>query len=139
MDFGAILDKWEKKTPVNAVYHKDIEESGEKNVLGERRSRLLRKKPDACIDLHGLTSDEAWTALETFFEDSRSKGFEKVLIIHGKGNHISNGNEGALKLLSRRFVEHCSFAGESGQNTARDGGSGATWVILKDGISVRGK
>ena len=131
MDFGAILDKWEKKTPSNAVYQKEVEESGEKNILAERRSRLLRKKPDAFIDLHGLTVDQAWTALETFFEDSRSKGFEKVLIIHGKGNHLSGGNEGALKSLSRRFIENCSTAGESGQNTARDGGSGATWVILK--------
>ena len=131
MDFGAILDKWEKKTPLNAVYYKEIEESGEKDVLGERRRRLIRKKPDAYIDLHGLTSDEAWRALEIFFEDSRNKGHEKVQIIHGKGNHLSGGSEGALKFLSRRFIENCSIAGESGQNPARDGGSGATWVILK--------
>jgi len=132
VDFGTILDKWEKKAPLNAVYHKEIEEPGEKNVLAERRRRLLRKKPDASIDLHGFTSDEAWTALEMFFQDSRSKGLEKVMIIHGKGNHWSGGNEGTLKFLSRRFIEYCSFAGESGQNTARDGGSGATWVILKN-------
>ena len=131
MDFGAILDKWEKKTPLNSVYNKEIEESGERSAAAERRRRLLRKKPDASVDLHGLTGDEAWTALETFFEDSRSKGLEKVLIIHGKGNHWSGGNEATLKFLSRSFIEHCSFAGESGHNAARDGGSGATWVILK--------
>ena len=144
MDFGAILDKWEKQTPANAVCYKDIEESGKRNVSAERRRRLLRKKPDASIDLHGLTGDEAWTALETFFEDSRTRGFEKVLIIHGKGSHWIGGNEGVLRDISRRFIEFCSFAGESGHSSARDGGSGATWVILKEltgvtGTSVHGK
>ncbi|MCL2319916.1 MAG: Smr/MutS family protein [Treponema sp.] len=136
MDFGDILNKWEKQNANrNEVYDKDSTDPPEKNNAGERRSRLLRKKPDAIIDLHGLTRDEAWTALETFFENSRRDECEKVLIIHGKGNH---GNEGVLKDLSRQFIESCSFAGESGHNSAREGGTGATWVILKT-ATVPGK
>ena len=134
MNFGDILNKWEKKNPGNSVYKEDSgipedsEASGETNNPGERRSRLLRKKPDAAIDLHGLDQDEAYTALETFFDNSRRNGYEKVLVIHGKGNHQG---EGVLRLLSRRFIESCPFAGESGYSHAKDGGSGATWVILK--------
>ena len=133
MDFGDILDKWEKQTR-NEIYDKDAEPVPERNAAGERRSRLLRKKPDASIDLHGLTRDEAWAALETFFENSRGMGFEKVLIVHGKGNHRTTDlpDEGVLRELSRRFIENCVFAGESGHNPAREGGSGATWVILKE-------
>ena len=140
MNFGDILEKWEKRT-VKGAYDKDAvydreENTGRTLYRGERRSRLLRKTPDACIDLHGLTGDEAWAALETFFENSRKKGCEKLLIIHGKGNHQVNGDpcqsEGVLRELSRRFIEICAFAGESGHSSAREGGTGATWVILKE-------
>ena len=126
MDFGSILDKWEKQHAGNVFFDKDREFP--RNVTGERRYRLLRKKPDVSIDLHGLTGDEAWAALEAFFQESFKKGFEKVLIIHGKGNH---SDEGVLRDLCRRFVETCSFAGESGYSQPRNGGKGATWVILK--------
>lgn len=135
MDFGNILDKWEKQgSGRQELYDKDAGTAMEDNGSGERRYRLLRKKPDASIDLHGLTRDEAWTALEAFFENSRRNGFEKVLIIHGKGNHRNEipGNEGALRDLSRQFIESCSFAGESGHSSARQGGTGTTWVILKE-------
>ena len=149
MDFGDILEKWDKITvgkqlsadelQNTRIYDKD---SGGKNgtffnetkFRGERRYRLLRKKPDDFIDLHGLNREEAWTVLETFFENSRRKGAEKVLVIHGKGNH---GNEGAMRDLSRRFIETCSFAGENGYSSAKDGGTGATWVILKEDYRSR--
>jgi DNA-nicking Smr family endonuclease len=138
MDFADILEKWEKRTPGSRVYDKDFEleasVSRKRNGLAERRSRLLRKKPDAYIDLHGLNKDEAWIALEKFFENSRSMGLEKVLIIHGKGSHGSciPSGEGMLRNLSRRFIEFCPFAGESGYSTASEGGRGATWVIIKE-------
>ena len=137
MNFGNILEKWEKRTAGKELYDKDVafgrEEAGTL-LRGERRSRLLRKKPEDFIDIHGLNCEEAWAALENFFENSRIKGCEKVLIIHGKGNHSRNTislNDGALRELSRRFIEACPFAGESGHCSAKEGGSGATWVILK--------
>ena len=151
MSFGDILEKWERQSTGNQVYDKDAEASEEQNLAGKRRYRLLRKKPDAHIDLHGLNSDEAWLALEAFFENSRREGLEKLLIIHGKGNHrgfspphINGGfggiggneeyrpGEGILRDISRRFIESCSFAGESGYSHAREGGTGSTWVILKE-------
>jgi len=133
MNFGDILNKWEKQNTENTAYDKDTRRdkaaaTGRKPA-GERRSRLLRKKPDDFIDLHGLNKDEAWLALENFFENSRKSGHEKVLIIHGKGNH---SDESALRDHSRRFIESCSFAGESGYSPAREGGMGATWVLLKE-------
>ena len=151
MDFGEILNKWEKQNvragaakkntfPMNNwldgndIYDKDADpapENTDENIArGYRRSRLLRKKPDASIDLHGLNTEEAWITLETFFENSRMTGHEKVLIIHGKGNH--QNSESVLRDLSKKFIESCSFAGESGYSPARDGGRGSTWVILKD-------
>jgi len=145
LDFGDILNKWEKQTAArNGSYDKDDGLFPEKDAAGtcrgERRSRLLRKKPDASIDLHGMNREEAWTALKVFFENSRREGCEKLLIIHGKGNHRNtvSYNEGVLKDLSKHFIETCPYAGESGLSSAREGGSGATWVILK-GTNVPGK
>jgi DNA-nicking Smr family endonuclease len=129
MDFGHTLDAWERGGGVSAPGDKDAEGSRSPPERGERRRRLLRKKPDAEIDLHGLKRDEAWAALERFFEEGRRRGLEKLLIIHGKGSHSMG--EGLLRGLSARFIEGCPFAGESGRNPAATGGSGATWVLLK--------
>ena len=141
MNFGEILDKWEKGQINNG--NKDIMESWLRNnntydkdaclrntqAPGEYRSRLIHTKPDEILDIHGLTKDKAWISLDLFFTRARSCGFEKLRIIHGKGNR-SDG-EAVLKLTVKKFIEQCSFAGESGYEKAADGGSGATWVLLK--------
>ena len=139
MNFGDILEKWEKETPGSAVCDKDscvadIDRPRNRNTLAGRRSRLLHKKPDASLDLHGLRSEDAWKALHNFFEDSSWRRLEKVLIIHGKGNHYANlpSGEAALRDLTKRFIESCPYAGESGFCPSKGGGKGATWVILKE-------
>jgi DNA-nicking Smr family endonuclease len=109
------------------VEDKDSIEEEQLADSAERRKRLLNKRPDAVIDLHGLIRDEAWSSLTAFFQDARRRGFEKLLIIHGKGNHSSG--EAVLKRTVREFVERCPFAGESGHGNASQG---ATWVLLKD-------
>ncbi|MDR2245717.1 MAG: Smr/MutS family protein [Treponema sp.] len=163
MDFGDILDAWDKQTAravkkrgvipgdggeeqrsvdpmtawlrVNGVYDKDAESPAAERQVAERRRRLRTKKPDAILDLHGLTRDEAWAVMETFFEESRMRELEKVLLIHGKGNH-SEG-EAVLRRAVLQFIEKCPYAGESGQPAVELGGSGATWVLLK--ATVHGK
>ena len=135
MDFGTILDEWEKRSEKKPVLDKDKEVTLKetKENKKDRRSRLLKKRPDAVIDLHGLTQDEAWISLDLFFRNSLKMGFEKVQIIHGKGDPPNN--EAVLRLLSRRFIENCNFAGESAYCSAKEGGSGATWVIIKNHLS----
>ena len=131
VDFGTILDKWEKKAAGNKICPKEDEEP----KPGNSHSRARNIKTDAVLDLHGFGSDEAWIALEAFFENSRKREHRKVLIIHGKGNHRSNSRDetGGMRDLTRRFIESCSFAGKSGYSPGREGGTGATWVMLKDG------
>jgi DNA-nicking Smr family endonuclease len=159
MDFSDILDQWDRQTGkssggkaarkdpskpgadplsawlrVNEVIDKDAEllDSAAPSEKGERRRRLRTKKADATLDLHGQTRDEAWRSMDGFFRLARQQGFEKLLIVHGKGNH--SGGEAALKRVVRDYIEDCAFAGESGQATASEGGSGATWVLLKDEV-----
>ena len=103
--------------------------SAEAVTPAERRRLLHARKPEAVIDLHGMTRDDAWTRLESFFADCRRRGFEKVLIIHGKGTHSEGGS--VLISLVKHFIEQNPHAGESGFSAREDGGSGSTWVILK--------
>ncbi|MDR2158990.1 MAG: Smr/MutS family protein [Treponema sp.] len=128
MDFGDILEKWHGRGEA-PIHDKDAEagDAGESAV--RRRRRLLAKNPDAVIDLHGLSRDEAWNALEFFFQNALREDFEKLRIVHGKGNH--GDGEGILKRSAREFIERCPYAGENGHEKAAAGGSGATWVILK--------
>lgn len=103
--------------------------SPERESPAERRRRLHAMKCDAVIDLHGLTRDDAWARLESFFADAVRRGLEKVLIIHGKGTH--SAEDPVLGPMVRVFLERHRHAGESGHSDKDSGGSGSTWVILK--------
>jgi DNA-nicking Smr family endonuclease len=140
MDFGNTLDKWEKQksgsdahTAMDSwldkydVHDKDADAEDDHRSGAENRRRLRNKKPEDMLDIHGQTQVEAWQSLETFFADAKEKGLEKVLIIHGKGNH-SQGDP-VLKRTVMDFIERCPHAGERGK--ASTGGEGATWVIIK--------
>jgi DNA-nicking Smr family endonuclease len=133
MDFKHILDEWERRNPKAALMPKAADRASADSKgaghPGEKRRRLLAKKPDARIDLHGLTQDEAWDRLILFFEDARCAGLEKILIIHGKGRH--SPFSAPLKKLAQDFIERCPAAGENGPASAAQGGDGATWVLIK--------
>jgi DNA-nicking Smr family endonuclease len=95
----------------------------------EERRRLRAMRPDATCDLHGLTREDAWARLESFFSDCHRRGLRKALIIHGKGNH--SAEDPVLRQMVKLFLERCPYAGESGTSTLEMGGSGSTWVIVK--------
>jgi len=126
-NFGDILDQW---ISVNGVQDKDGEDKDKQISAQEKRRRLRNKKPDAELDIHGKTRDEAWQELETFFGNAKEKGYEKIVVIHGKGNH--SPGESVLKRVVMDFIERCPFAGESGKGKTTAGGEGATWVLLKE-------
>jgi DNA-nicking Smr family endonuclease len=121
------LSRWLRK---NGVYDKDAGDPEAGESPASRRRRLYAQRPDAVLDLHGLTRDEAWLSLEEFFRAGKKQGFEKLLIIHGKGNH--SPGEAVLGRTVRDFIERCPLAGESGHGDAVSGGSGVTWVLLKE-------
>ncbi|MCQ2601422.1 MAG: Smr/MutS family protein [Treponema sp.] len=86
---------------------------------------------DAYLDLHGLTRDEAWPRLEAFTSDCIRRGMKKIMFIHGKGNH-SSSNDPVLGELVRLFIEKNKMLGTSGHPNRTQGGSGATWVMIKN-------
>lgn len=95
----------------------------------ERRRKLRAQRPDASLDLHGCTREEAWIRLEAFFASAVASRLEKVVIIHGKGTHSED--DPVLGAVVRRFIERNPHAGESGFSPREAGGHGSTWVIIK--------
>ena len=64
---------------------KEAEEFEERSKM-ENREYLRTMRPEARIDLHGLTREEAWNRLTAFVNDCLRRNLKKILIIHGKGN-----------------------------------------------------
>jgi DNA-nicking Smr family endonuclease len=148
MDFGDILNQWEgsrktKSSPGNDTRRNEMEDlldkysrpGADKDLQesqthpGEYRKELLRMKPEAELDLHGLTREDAEQALQGFIRESIQQGLKKVLIIHGKGHH--SAERPVLMQLVRSFVEKHPACGESGYAKGNEGGKGAVWILLR--------
>jgi DNA-nicking Smr family endonuclease len=89
---------------------------------------------EATCDLHGLTRDEAHFKLGDFIDECVRKRLKKVLIVHGKGIHsdtLAANGESILAAEVRSFIEADPRLGAFGRAPGKDGGAGATWVIIK--------
>jgi DNA-nicking Smr family endonuclease len=163
MNFGEILDRWEKsRGPGGETAAKpakpriDMEAALERYPPGEQgpeardgqamtgraASGGVRApkdlKPQAVLDLHGLSSVEAEEALDRFIRDSRARGLAKVLIIHGKGLH--SPGQPVLQQVVQNYLEKCPHTGAFARANRAEGGRGATWVLIRGtGPSARGR
>jgi hypothetical protein len=156
MDFGEILDRWEKSQAPGGESSSeparpgiDMEAALERYPPGEHARRapeggpqsepaapqragfLKSLKPQAVLDLHGLSSAEAEEALDRFVRDSRARGLAKVLVIHGKGLH--SPGEPVLQRVVQDYLEKCPHTGAFGRADRANGGRGATWVLMRGG------
>lgn len=141
MDFGDILKEWEKrgtsakqaawirkhKTMDNKIPSGDIPLQKQEKI--QLRNYLRSLKPQAELDLHGLTRREVLEKVDDFLKSSKTAGYKKVLIIHGKGNHSPSGPK--LSGIVKEYLQNSPLAGEIGTPARELGGSGALWVILK--------
>lgn len=107
-----------------------ISEEADRNERMNNLEYLKSLNPEAVIDLHQLTRDEAWAKLTNFVNDCYRRNLRKILIIHGKGIH-SNGSDPVLGQMVRLFIEQDKRLGTSGHPDRNHGGNGATWVIIR--------
>lgn len=127
MDFNKMMNTWLDSEESWNDYVKD--EQPVTSSMGGIKSFLRKLPPEAEIDLHGKTIDESEHLLSDFLKRSSGRGLRKVLIIHGKGKHSKDGP--VLANWVKHYFESSLLCGETGHPDKRDGGTGATWVILK--------
>jgi DNA-nicking Smr family endonuclease len=120
------MEEWLERHPPQAQPGRD---DGDGSSPAERAAALRRLAPQATLDLHGMTAEEAAPALERFVSAARKAGLRKVLVIHGKGHH-SQG-EPVLQRLVREYLERSRHTGAFGAADRTMGGSGAVWVVLR--------
>ena len=117
------------------VVDKDAEEEKLQQKMSQLDRNYLRNMaPEASIDLHGLTKEEATTRLDAFVAECIRRKITKILIIHGKGNH--SPTEPVLTKLVHDYIERNYHLGESGHPDKTEGGRGATWVIIKNTCNI---
>ena len=101
--------------------------------IAEQTLRELRRgdyRVEAALDLHGMTGAEASGAIARFLASVVTRGLRCVRIIHGKG--MRSGPRGpvlkqTVNTLLRRTHHVLAFTSAR----ARDGGTGATLVLLQ--------
>ena len=106
-------------------------------TFGKMRKGKL--KPEARIDLHGMTLAEAHPALQSFVLGSRAKGRRLVLVITGKGRVSDDcapmpARAGRLRHDVPRWLSLPPLAGAVLQVAPahqRHGGEGALYVYLR--------
>jgi DNA-nicking Smr family endonuclease len=96
------------------------------------RRKLRHVKIEARLDMHGMTLDEGYGALERFLIRSQEKGLKTVLIITGKGSlSAENTLRRNLPLwleetLLRSFISSFHYPAKQ-----QDGGYGAYYVGIR--------
>ena len=125
------------KVSLDDLYEKNLEDyfSHKKNgiqtkVLDKLRNLKYKFSSSQIIDLHGMTTEEALIELNIFIKKNYENQSKYILIIHGKG---LNNKEGVapLKRLVQKLIINCDIAMASTSAGIKDGGYGATYVLLK--------
>jgi DNA-nicking Smr family endonuclease len=117
---------------VDQVFKEEPDEAGA-GAAAPRRSRLLRLgrlRPEAELDLHGMSREEAVAKARTFLENAHYHGFKIVLIITGKGDRTQDGP--VLRQAVTGFLSQDQSRVQEWMEAPRHyGGSGAVVVFLR--------
>jgi DNA-nicking Smr family endonuclease len=96
------------------------------------RLRRGEHEIDRDVDLHGMTTAEAKRALRAEVERAHAAGERCLLVVHGRGLHSEAGpvlREGVIAWLGAEPLAARVMAFTSA--LPRDGGPGATYVLLR--------
>ena len=101
----------------------DAEKKKENTRTNSYRATISRDfKPE--IDLRGKTGEEAWNAVDKYFDEAQIAGFHSLRLIHGKGT-------GALKKYLWNELKHDSRVSTFRIGQFGEGDGGVTVVELK--------
>ena len=122
--------------------------SAKPSGLDGNTAARLRKgelKPQASLDLHGMTENVAHRALATFLRGAAARGLRLVIVVTGKGARAAAADEpfdmeretsrrGVLKTMTPRWLRErdlAPFIAEMRPAHRSHGGDGALYVYLR--------
>ena len=117
---------------LDKVFKDEWQEESHPKALPRRMKQVEKGqlKPQAELDLHGLTVAEATSRVSYFLQNSIYQGFDVVLVITGKGLHSDGGP--VLRQAIEDVLASCrEEVVEWGVAPGRYGGSGALVVFLR--------
>lgn len=100
-----------------------VESSGKKMSSGSYRMTVSRDFRDE-IHLRGMTGEEAWNAVDKYFDEAQLAGFRTVRLVHGKGT-------GALKNALWKYLKTDRRVASFRIGQFGEGDGGVTVVELK--------
>lgn len=119
----------------HGVIDKDRIISGEENVKKLRKqANISSLECEAEIDLHNVLKCDVGKYVDDFIEECEKAGLKKVKIVHGKGLH-SEGKKSAIYQAVISCILSNTKCGKYGFCSPKDGGEGATWVMIEGNAS----
>lgn len=111
----------------------DAPESWRAPGISSEALRRLRREGDRivqCLDLHGLTRDQARITLQHFINSASDNGINRVRVIHGQG-YGSEGGNAVLRYLARHWLTQMPQVLGFVTPNAAQGGKGAVLILLR--------
>jgi len=101
----------------------------------ERRLRAGSIEPDRTLDLHGITMDSAWTAIDRLLDRAWTSRHRVVLLVTGRERPDSEaGGRGRIRAAVRDWLaasRHAPHIAAVRTAHRRHGGSGSLYIILR--------
>jgi DNA-nicking Smr family endonuclease len=101
----------------------------------ERRLRSGAVEPDRTLDLHGMTMDSAWIAIDRLLERSWRSGERLVLLVTGRERpDAERGGRGRIRAAVRDWLaasRHAPHIAAVRTAHRRHGGGGSLYIILR--------
>ena len=117
------------ETAVHRVVKPDVPKMDARAFSKMKRGKL---RPEATLDLHGMTVDRAHPALIQFVMNAHARGLRLILVITGKGQ--KNDGLGILRMSTPTWLKQTPLAQvilDVTQAHQRHGGAGAYYIYLR--------
>ena len=118
-------------SPLDAWFVLEFKRPGIQNGV-YRKLRLGHYQVDARLDLHRMVVKQAREEVFSFIEEATRLGLRTLLIVHGKGQSKSQGDQTAvLKGYVNHWLQHLDQVQAFHSAQLQHGGTGAVYVLLK--------
>lgn len=118
-------------SPLDAWFVLEFKRPGIQNGV-YRKLRLGHYQVDACLDLHRMLVRQAREEVFSFIDEATRLGLRTLLIVHGKGQSKSQGDQTAvLKGYVNQWLQNLDPVQAFHSAQPQHGGTGSVYVLLK--------